>query len=168
MGILANYVLARTPLNAAGQPQLLVDLTNPGVSTATTVNMPQLLFAELDCESEFQLLTSVTFDTLGTTAQSPVQLAIGFYGVLSKLLDLKGFPRSKQAQACRDEWLASCVRYDKMFGSHAVQSPLTNAATIPSPEPAGSLPYFDRRILENVLPRAPYLGGDATNWPGYQ
>lgn len=159
MGILASYVQARFPLNAAGQPQALVDLTNPGVETATTVNTVQLGYAETDVIAEFTLLTGSTFDTTGTLPESPQQLVVCYAGMISRLMDLKGLPRSTAAKAQRDEWEKLCVRYDKMFGSHAVQSPRTNATATPSVDCPG-LPYFDRRVLENFVPRSPYPSGD--------
>ncbi len=160
MGILSDYVIARFPLNAAGKAQSLVELTNPGVETAVDVNLAQLAFAETDVVAEFLLLAGAAFDTTGVSPQSPQQLMICFAGMISRLMDLKGLPRSSAAKAQREEWVNLCTRYDKMFGSHSVQSPRSNSNSQPSPDPVG-LPYFDRRVLETFVPNAPYPSDNA-------
>jgi hypothetical protein len=82
-------------------------------------------------------------------------------------MDLRGMPRSEAATAAREEWLDFAGRYNKLIGSLAWSSPLTNSGLLPSPDVGGSLPYFDRRNLENIVPRMPNPAGDDNPWPYY-
>lgn len=148
MGALATAVTARL------SNQRLVELTNPDVEGATTVNATLLAAAESDAQSEWPLLTGTDpFDPTNAT-----HLAIGIMGVVSRLYDYKGLPRSPVAQAARDEWEKLCGRFARTKGGLAWQSPLTDSVLLPTTPQGSPAPYFDPSNLRDLVPRSPYGG----------
>lgn len=157
MGVLATYVTARFPVDpTTGVSARLVGLTNPDIESATTVNTTQLANAETDATAEFPVLTGLVLDTTNA-----LHLMTGYLGVVSWLMDYRGMPRSQAMDAARKEWTEACRKIDHYTGSHAWQSPVTNSTLLPSADPpGGALPYFDRKILADIVPRQSSLGYD--------
>ena len=76
----------------------LVQLTNPEVGTATTVNTTLLALAVTDVQADFQLLGGAAYD-----AANPIHVSVGITGVIAKLHEWTG-NGGEWAMAHRELW----------------------------------------------------------------
>lgn len=149
MGALATAWQVRNPA------QIQVNLTNQGVEGATTVNTAVLAAAETDASNQFFHLTGIAFDTTNSE-----HLTLGCLGVTYFLYTYQGNPKSAVADAAKTSWKDACGSFARTRGSIAAQLPLTNSNLLPTADESGQLPYFDRRVMSDLVPRAPGSGLD--------
>lgn len=152
MGALATAWQVRIPA------QVQIDLTNQGVEGATTVNSTVLAAAETDTSNQFFEKTGVAFDD---TVSSHITL--GCIGITYFLQSYRGMPKSAAAEAARQEWEKACASFARTRGGLTWNSPQTNSNLNPTQDEAGALPRFDRRVLGDLVPRAPLTGSDDTS-----
>lgn len=129
------------------------NLTNADVTTATSENTTISGYAETDVSSTFLHMTGVAFD-----ATDAEHIAIGVKGMLYFLYTYKGLPLDKAGEAAKRDWESACERFTHTRGALAWQSPITDSTLAPSRDPAGALPYFDRKNISDMIPRPPNRG----------
>ena len=115
----------------------LVQLTNRGSNTATTVNTTLLAAAVADAQAEFGLLTGLTYDQTNA-----LHTAVGVIGVHAFLLGY-GDP-GQVTNPVRDRWLAQLEQIAVSKGTRRRILPSTSSELEPSEEVDGTLPDFDR------------------------
>lgn len=149
MGALATAWQARL------STQQQINLTNPDVESATTVNAAVLAAAETDASNTFFFRTGIAFDS--TNAE---HLTVGVLGVTYFLYSYRGMPKSAAAEAAREEWERITGSFARTRGALTWQSPKTDSLLVPSGDDPGALPYFDRRVIGDMKPLQPLLGAD--------
>ncbi|RMG22904.1 MAG: hypothetical protein D6732_25270 [Methanobacteriota archaeon] len=106
--------------------QRLVELTNSGDATATTVNDTVLGKAVSDIQAEFELFASQNYDD-----SNPVHVAICVDGVMAKLYQYAGNV-SPLAQESFDMFIARCERIKEGNIPGPSASPSTTDKKFPS------------------------------------
>jgi hypothetical protein len=147
VGALATAWQVRLPITVQ------VDLTNQGVEGATTVNTTVLGAAEADASSQFFHKTGLAFDS--TNAE---HIAVACFGVTYFLYVYRGQPKSNVVEAARDDWDKACAAFARTRGALTWNSPQTDSLLNPTRDDPGALPQFDRRVLGDLVPRAPLTG----------
>lgn len=138
--------------------ELLVQLTNQGNLSATTVNSTRLAAACTDAAAEFETLTGAEFDV--TNAK---HLVAGLEGVMMFLHDRA--QNGPDAEAHRKKFESKCEGIRLTIGGNARIAPTTNSLLTPSdevPEGREVRPDFDRGSLGIFLrpPRGGYPAAD--------
>lgn len=152
MGALATAWQVRIPA------QQQIDLTNQGVEGSTTVNATVLAAAETDTSNTFFHQTGLAFDSTNSE-----HISIGCLGITYFLLSYQGVPKMTLMEAARDTWEKACARFARTRGALTSQVPQTNSLLNPTQDDPGGLPRFDRRVLSDLVPRAPNTGADDTS-----
>lgn len=111
----------------------LIQLTNPDVVTATTVNTTLLALAVTDVQADFELLGGATY-----LATNPVHVSLGITGVVAKLHEWTG-NGGEWAAAHRDLWYENIkllrTRSAVVSKSSSQLTPSTEAAQRPALDP---------------------------------
>lgn len=137
--------------------QQQIALTNPDDTTASSVNATRLAAAETDASNAFYALTGVEFDSTNSE-----HVSIGVLGVTYYLYTYRGLPKSASTEAAKTEWERIIDKWNRTRGNMTWQVPLTNSQLNPTQDEPGALPRFDRRVLSDLVPRAPLTGDDET------
>jgi hypothetical protein len=129
---------------------LLIELTNQGSTTATTVNTTLLGHAASDAEQEFLVETGLTFD-----ASKPLHVAACISGVLYYLHSYTGIQSERQEsiKARWQQWLAKAAR---AVGGERRLMPQTSSVKKPSTPVTNALPDNDRTRWRRVVPNMPF------------
>lgn len=133
--------------------QSQINLTNDDDGTATSVNATRLAAAETDATNAFLFQTGIDFDSTNSE-----HITLGCLGVTYFLYSYRGLPKSAVAEAARDEFEKACAKFNRTRGGLTWQLPQTNSNLNPTQDQAGALPRFDRRVLDDLVPRAPLTG----------
>lgn len=149
MGALATAWQVRVPA------KVQLDLTNPDVEQAVSVNATVLAAAETDATNTFLDQTGVAFDSTNTA-----HITVAVLGVTYFLHSYKGLPRSAPANDAREAWDKACARFARTRGALVWNSPITDSNLQPTRDQSGALPKFDRRVWQDVIPRAPNTGAE--------
>lgn len=120
----------------------LVQLTNPGLPSATSVDLVRLGLAATDAQAEFRRRTGITFDV---TDDAHVDLGVG--GVVCKLQERSGVVMSGDESVCAI-WRKGLA--DIRSGRRV--SPQTNATQIPTRDNPDETPRFDQTRFDDVTP----------------
>lgn len=117
-------------IQARYSTQRLVELTNPGDVTATTIDTTNLANAILDVEADLAIYAGVTYD--GSDAR---HLSVAIPGVLLKLLLYTNNAGAGYADKEKD-WLERVKALARVTSRDRIQ-PQTNSVLTPTPEQAG-------------------------------
>lgn len=133
--------------------QQQVNLTNPDVESASSVNATVLGAAETDASNAFYHKTGVTFDSTNSE-----HITVAIPGVTYFLYSYRGMPKSAAAEAARDDWDKATAAFARTRGALAWITPTTDSNLLPSTDDANALPYFDRKVLADIVPNQPMIG----------
>jgi hypothetical protein len=126
---------------------LLLELTNQGSTTATTVDQTVLGLAAVDAAAEFQLETGLVLDITDTR-----HLAAGIVGVLHFLHEYTGI-QSERGGRIRDRWLSWLERIAATAGHELKVLPRSGGRLVSSTPtdqraPDGDRTRWDRYTLK--------------------
>ena len=142
---LADEVTARYPTNRLKQ------LTNPGVSTATSVNTTFLGYAVTDAQAEFEEIAGVAYDNSNDNhVNAAVKMVIA-------LLYLRGESPGEGANREYERAKESCEQVGRITGRNRIK-PTTSSVLTPSSEQVGTetvRPDTDRPEFDDLIPKAP-------------
>jgi len=133
--------------------QLLVELTNPGEPSETTVNTGVLDAAVADTQAVFLIETGIAYDDTDA-----LHVAIAVQGVLVFLMQYSGIT-GRNTQQVTERWNRGLIQIATTRGSEQRISPTSNSTLDPSTERAGSRPDQDRSRWRGFVPNA-VGGGD--------
>jgi len=133
--------------------QLLVELTNPGEPSETTVNTSVLDAAVADTQAVFLIETGIAYDDTDA-----LHVAIAVQGVLVFLMQYSGIT-GRNTQQVTERWNRGLVQIATTRGSEQRISPTSSSTLDPSTERAGSRPDQDRSRWRGFVPNA-VGGGD--------
>jgi len=142
---LAAEVQARYP------SKLLIQLTQRGDQSATTVNSTLLGYAVTDATYEFQNIAGVAYD--GTDARhvaAAVKLVVA-------LLHQWGETPGEKADSMMTQAIEACERVAKVTGRQRIR-PTSSSVLTPSSELQGTeevRPDTDREAFDDYVPKAP-------------
>lgn len=145
MSVLSDAVQARYSV------EKMVQLTNPDVPNATTVDTTRLLAACDDVIADFDLVANTTFDD---TDSRHVKVAIE--GVI---LTLQMRQLNVDPSELREQWDNMLERLGQSIGGRTKTEPTTDAVAVPSDESSESgetvRPLFDRTRFDKLVPNSP-------------
>jgi len=133
--------------------QLLVELTNPGEPSETTVNTNVLDAAVADTQAVFLIETGIAYDDTDA-----LHVAIAVQGVLVFLMQYSGIT-GRNTQQVTERWNRGLIQIATTRGSEQRISPTSSSTLDPSTERAGSRPDQDRSRWRGFVPNA-VGGGD--------
>jgi hypothetical protein len=125
--------------------QILINVTNPQNSAATTVDTTRLGNASTDVQADFQIEAGIAYDN---TVATHVNVAVD--GVYAKLLIRAG----QGGKAEHDEYIER-LRALKLITGRDRISPSTDSLLSPSTDVIGALPSFDRKNFAGFIPSPP-------------
>ena len=128
--------------------QLLVNLTNPNDSTATTINTTKLGNATTDVEAEFATIVGVAYDDSVAT-----HVAAAGIGVIGRLQEWTGHASAAETIS---RYLARLNSLALVTGRDRIL-PQSEGVLVPSePDPAVTVrPPFDDDVWEGIIPGEP-------------
>lgn len=131
--------------------QRLVELTNPGSTSATTVNTTLLGFATADVEADFRVFANITYDDADAR-----HISAAVHGVVLKLLTWKGEGAFHEQLERWQTWLRDGLR---MVTHNDRIRPESSSTLTPGPEggeTATIRPWFDGETgFQDFIPNAP-------------
>jgi len=147
-----------TEVTARYGAQFLVNLTNPSLPTATTIDAARLLAACTDTEADFPIYAGVTYDDDPVTNPTlfTQHIAVAVEGVIAKLAIRTG-TGGQYANALHDSHVARMRDFALIAGRDRVR-PKTESVLIPNSEQRDNLitrPDFDRERFHDLIPDAP-------------
>jgi len=127
---------------------LLIQLTNPMNTAASSVNMTTLGLAATDVEADFQITAGVAYD--GADAR---HVSVGIEGVIAKLLERTGHSDASAWRARYDSRLRDLA---KVTGRDRIL-PTSDGILQPTEPQAGTIvrPAFDDDVFDGFVPGAP-------------
>ena len=138
-----------TEVTARVAAPLLIELTNQGSTTATTINTTLLGYAATDAEQEFLAETGLAFD-----AAQPMHVAACIVGVLYYLHSYTGIQNERQ-EAMRTRWQGWLVKVARALGGERRIMPKTSSVKKPSTPVTDALPDNDRTRWRGYVPNMP-------------
>lgn len=145
-----------TELAARVPSDMLVQLTNQGDPSATTVNTSVRDAAIADASAEFELLTGLDLDETDT-----LHVAAMMTGVLCYLHEYRASER-EHGERLRQRWERTLVQIAHARGSRRRVQPATSLTGLePSTEDTGTRPDHDRARYNDYVPKAPGAGSAA-------
>jgi len=142
---LATEVQARYPATR------LVQLTNPGDESGTTLDATILGYAATDVQADFEIYAGVEYD--GTDAR---HVSVAVEGVMAKLYQRTETPGSK-ADKLHDQYIERVRSLGKVTGRNRV-TPTSSSVLTPTSEREGTetvRPDSDRPDFEDYVANAP-------------
>jgi hypothetical protein len=138
-----------TEVQARYPSQLLVNITNPMETTATTVNTTTLNAAATDVEADFEIVAGVEYD--GTDAR---HVAVAVEGVIAKLLRRTGTSQYEEREKDYNFRLRDLA---KVTGRDRItpESDSEVSPAVDSPSGVEVKPAFDNEIFDQIIPGAP-------------
>lgn len=126
--------------------QIRINLSNPQLTTATTVDSARETNAAADAQADFEAVCGVTYSSSNTahvTAAVPL--------VAAKLMVYTG----QADDESYDKALRRCERiYRLVLGRNRI-TPTTDSLLNPTKDTPNTLPWSDRTQFQNYIPNAP-------------
>lgn len=132
--------------------QLLIELTNHGSTTASSVNSTRLAAAVADAEGQFLVEVGVAYDD-----SDAAHVAVAVDGVLW-YLHIRTGQTGRNVDAIQSRWNAGLIRLAATRGSERRLLPTSSSPLEASTETTGRRPDSDRDRWSDYVPAAP--GGD--------
>lgn len=133
----------------------LIQLTNPDLPNASSVDSTRLANAVLDVIADFDIIANTTFDQTDTR-----HIAVGCEGVILKLQMRQ---LNVDPSDLRKQWNEMLEALGQSVGGRDKTQPVTDAVATPSSEQAETgqvvRPLFDRSRFDRALPQPPGAGG---------
>lgn len=134
--------------------QRLINLTNPDLPTATSVDSTRLGLAADDVESDFHSIVGRSYDESASTAAQDIGVAVE--GVIAKLM-----MRSSGGEAARS---AHEEFIERLKGLRKRIVPKSTSMLTPTEEDRGTgqtvRPHFDRAKFDKFVPEHPRADND--------
>ncbi len=146
-----------TEVTARVAAPLLIELTNQGSTTATTIDTTLLGYAATDAEQEFLAETGLTYDTTNA-----MHVAACVVGVLYYLHSYTGI-QSERQEAMRTRWQGWLAKVALALGGERRIMPKTSSVKKPSTPVTDALPDNDRTRWRNYVPNMPSGDVDQIN-----
>ena len=124
--------------------QLLINASNPQLSTATSIDTARLTLACTDVQAAFEVMCGVAYDNTVAT-----HVAYAVEGVFQRLLVLTGqasIDTWKDWKATLKDELALVTGRDRI-------EPTTDSLLSPTEDTMGDLPQSDRKNFRGLIPR---------------
>ena len=133
--------------------QYLVNLTNPGDNTATTIDSTRLALAATDVEANFEIFAGVEYDDT-----DPQHVTVGVEGVEVLLKFRAGHTTVEEWS----DWIEKRLKPMSLVGARDRIMPTTNSEVTPTSESdtGDGRPYFDSRRFRYLIPGRPATGED--------
>jgi len=128
--------------------QFLVNLTNPGDTTTTTINTTTLGLAATDVEADFEIHVGVEFD-----ASNALHVTVACEGVIAKLMERTGHAKAEDREMAyyrRLKSLGQVTARDRILPTS--DSPYE--PSVPNPD-VTHRPAFDDEVFGGIIPGAP-------------
>lgn len=140
-----------TEVQARYSAEKMIQLTNPDVPAATTVDTTRLANAVIDVISDFDMIANTTFD------QSDARhIAVGCEGVILKLQMRQ---LNVDPSDLRKQWNEMLETLGQSIGGRTKTPPTSDAVAQPSSEQAETgqtvRPLFDRSRFDRAYPNPP-------------
>ena len=133
---------------------LLIELTNQGDTTASTINTTVLDYAAADAAGEFTVETGLTFDV-----SKAAHVACCTAGTLFYLYSYSGI-ETATAQKERQRFERFMAKIDSTSGAGKRIHPSTTSTLSPTKERVGAKPDMERSRFSQMTPRMPRLTED--------
>ena len=137
-------------VQARTSTQLLVELTNAGDLSATTVNAARLSLAVTDTQAEFAIETGIAYDDTNKD-----HTWAGCKGVIYHLF---AYTAREAPAGIREAWSSALLRIAQTSGAAKPLLPASSSVLEPSERPAGVRPDFDRERLSGYTLDGPRSG----------
>lgn len=131
--------------------QRLINLTNPDLPTATSIDSARLGYAADDVEADFLSIVGRAYDDSASSGTLEQDIGVGVEGVIAKLMmRSSGGEGSRQAH---DEYIERLKTLRKRV------VPKSTSQLTPTPEDRGTgqtvRPHFDRAKFDKFVPEHP-------------
>ena len=129
--------------------QRRVEISNPQLSSATTVDSARETLASTDVQAAFKM-RGITFDTTIDT-----HVSVGVAGMEARLLKITGQPGGSDAWS---DWMTDELKLLAETTSRDRISPTTDSLLSPTQDTLGDLPVSDRKNFKDYVTDAPTGG----------
>jgi len=136
--------------------ELLVELTNQGVRTASTANTTKIAAAIADASAEFEEETGIVPDAANASHTAAISVgAVHYLHVYTTI-------QSERARRFAEDWTKWLKRLASSKGNERRLLPSTSSTANPSERTAGHRPDFDREQWDAYTLGAPRGGSRST------
>jgi len=128
--------------------QILINLTNPQNTSATTLDTTRMNNAVTDVQADFKIEAGTTYDNSVDT-----HVVVATEGVYAKLV-LRSGQSGEAGFRLHESYLEKLRRLALITGRDRI-SPSTDSLLTPTQDESGDLPAFDRKNFKGYIPNAP-------------
>lgn len=125
--------------------QLLVQWTNPQLSSATTIDETRLSKASRDVEGWFKIIAGVAYDN-----DDARHVSVAVDGVEARLKNIAGLEVNSEWS----NWKEDLGKLALVTGRDRIP-PTTSSTLDPTDERSGDAPWGDRNVFRRMIPNSP-------------